>query len=594
MKRKINKNLVSVILMLSIVIPLLLLVIIGVTTDKLFYDHENDEIKLTWYLENNKDITIIDFPKKIECDKNQEITIYTYLPNDSSKLETIFYRSMYQKVVIKLDSDIIYVYDTSDSRLFGLSNPSKLNIVDLPNNIGGKRISITIECPYQRYSGYFSDLQIGTNITILNNIYGSYSFGFIFSLLIIILDLCFIIINLLFFKAKVNSQNMGLMFLSGIFVGLWLLGDSKLVSQYLNNFFVIQMMYVSLTCFILSFSLYLRKISIPKFKSIFNIFILIAVLNITIQGVFYLTNVSDYIILYPINLLIILGQLIMYFINSLMICLNRKRKGNSISNELVEISVVSAFLLITLANIVMRAVSLININVLIGFFFLLLVVVVYAKSIKRLIDYAADSKQYKTMLKETQNYLMQSQMKPHFIFNTLGAIRTLIISSPNTAYEMTTNFSKYLRANIKNIEPGEQISFAQELDHIRAYVAIEQERFRDRLKVEYNIGCEDFNIPPLSIEPLVENAVKHGVCKRVKGGTVKISSKEFDDKYVVTVEDDGVGFDVNILESEEKNKSVGLRYIILRLKELSDADFKIESEKGKGTIATITVKKREE
>jgi sensor histidine kinase YesM len=177
-------------------------------------------------------------------------------------------------------------------------------------------------------------------------------------------------------------------------------------------------------------------------------------------------------------------------------------------------------------------------------------------------------------------------MKPHFIFNTLGAIRTMIKSSPDKAYNLTTSFSKYLRANINNISPTETISFAQEMDHVKTYVDIEKQRFGDRLTVLYDINCENFNIPPLTVEPLVENAVKHGVCKRVKGGTVKISSREEEDKYIVTVEDDGVGFDVQELNDE--TGSVGLKYIKLRLKELSNADFKIESKKGVGTIATLT------
>jgi sensor histidine kinase YesM len=93
-------------------------------------------------------------------------------------------------------------------------------------------------------------------------------------------------------------------------------------------------------------------------------------------------------------------------------------------------------------------------------------------------------------------------------------------------------------------------------------------------------------MPPLTVEPLVENAVKHGVCKKIKGGTVKISSWEESDRFIVTVEDDGVGFDTD--KRSESNGSVGLKYIELRLKEISNADFMIESKVGVGTKATLT------
>ena len=183
-------------------------------------------------------------------------------------------------------------------------------------------------------------------------------------------------------------------------------------------------------------------------------------------------------------------------------------------------------------------------------------------------------------------------MKPHFIFNTLGAIRTMIKSSPDKAYKLTTSFSKYLRANINNISPNETISFASEVDHIKTYVDIEKERFGERLTVLYDIKCDNFNMPPLTVEPLVENAVKHGVCKKIKGGTVKISSWEEEDRYIVTVEDNGVGFNIETLEN--KNNSVGIKYIKLRLKEISNADFNIESQKGVGTKATLTFFKESE
>ena len=259
--------------------------------------------------------------------------------------------------------------------------------------------------------------------------------------------------------------------------------------------------------------------------------------------------------------------------------------------NIVEFSVSFLICILTAANILIQNLGNYNMNSIIGAVYFLFIMVIYAKTIIFVLRKAESSRVYKARFKETQNYLMQSQMKPHFIFNTLGAIRTLIMSNPKVAYEMTTNFSKYLRANISTIEPGEKIPFSQELDHIKAYVAIERERFKNRIMVIYEIECDHFYLPPLSVEPLVENAIKHGICKKVSGGTVKISSKEYDDRFEVIVEDDGVGFDTSVLNSNDNTKSIGLKYIILRLKQVSNADFEITSEVGKGTKAIITLKK---
>ena len=135
---------------------------------------------------------------------------------------------------------------------------------------------------------------------------------------------------------------------------------------------------------------------------------------------------------------------------------------------------------------------------------------------------------------------------------------------------------------------------ASEMDHIKTYVDIEKVRFGERLTVLYDIKCDNFNLPPLTVEPLVENAVKHGVCKKIKGGVVKISSWEEEDRYIVTVEDNGVGFDVVAQNDRKESTSVGIKYIKLRLKELSNADFEITSEIGVGTKATLIFFKNKE
>ena len=145
-------------------------------------------------------------------------------------------------------------------------------------------------------------------------------------------------------------------------------------------------------------------------------------------------------------------------------------------------------------------------------------------------------------LHDSQLELMMGQIQPHFIFNTLSSIRTLVMVDPKVAYNMLYDFSNYLRANIDNVTNMDGISFASEVSHIKSYVNIEKVRFGDKLEVEYDIQAENFTVPPLSIQPLVENAIKHGVCKKIYGGTVILKSYEEGDFNVVEVSDDGIGF----------------------------------------------------
>jgi sensor histidine kinase YesM len=121
---------------------------------------------------------------------------------------------------------------------------------------------------------------------------------------------------------------------------------------------------------------------------------------------------------------------------------------------------------------------------------------------------------------------------------------------------------------------------------------IEKLRFDDLLNIEYDIQATDFVLPLLSVQPLVENAVKHGVGMKEDGGTVRISSRETETAYEVVIEDDGVGFDVN--EQKDDGRShVGMENTKRRLKEMCGAEIVIESEVGKGTTARVIIPKKE-
>ena len=192
------------------------------------------------------------------------------------------------------------------------------------------------------------------------------------------------------------------------------------------------------------------------------------------------------------------------------------------------------------------------------------------------------------LIEQERTQLMISQIKPHFIFNTLTSIAQLCDDSPQLAKETTIAFAKYLRGNMHSLDEPKPIPFAEELSHIKCYLQIEQVRFGEYLNVKYEIGVTDFEVPCLTVQPLIENAVKHGVGMKDEGGTVLLKTEETDDSYIITVQDDGVGFDVTAPKSE---KSLGLRNIEMRLRQLSQAALHIESEVGQGTKAVITIPK---
>lgn len=196
--------------------------------------------------------------------------------------------------------------------------------------------------------------------------------------------------------------------------------------------------------------------------------------------------------------------------------------------------------------------------------------------------------------KERERQRMQlklSQIKPHFLYNTLETIEALCLTDPKAANEATARFSQYLRSNLAGITEDKTVPFSKELSHAKLYLELEQTRFEDALQVEYHISCTDFFLPPLTLEPLVENAVRHGVRMKPDGrGTVKIFVEQKPDCYEITVQDDGPGFDATVPLADGK-PHIGIHNVRTRLED-HGGSLTIHSELGTGTAATIRVPKK--
>ena len=191
-------------------------------------------------------------------------------------------------------------------------------------------------------------------------------------------------------------------------------------------------------------------------------------------------------------------------------------------------------------------------------------------------------------LTESRISTMMSQIRPHFIYNTLGSIEQLCIIDPGKAGELVHNFAKYLRGNFGELDNPKPILMSQEMEHVRHYISIENVRFPD-MTFSFEMNSDDFHIPALTIQPIVENAIKHGLMKLSKGGTIRVVSYETESLYCVSVEDDGVGFDTDVLLDERKH--VGIRNIRGRLKAMVNGTLEIESRVGIGTTVLIKIPK---
>ncbi|MCU6709915.1 ATP-binding protein [Paenibacillus sp. J5C_2022] len=187
---------------------------------------------------------------------------------------------------------------------------------------------------------------------------------------------------------------------------------------------------------------------------------------------------------------------------------------------------------------------------------------------------------------------LQAQIKPHFLYNALNTIVSFSLDDPKTTYRLLIKLSRYLRSSFDFNHVDKLVPLSKELELTESYLDIEKARFGDRLRVVYAIDADaDCMLPPLVLQPIVENAVRHGIMKRKKGGTVGISVRQEERFVIVTVEDDGMGMPQPLLQALFADKDgqggVGLRNIQTRMLRMYGYGLEMDSKEDQGTKVTM-------
>ncbi|WP_168714395.1 ATP-binding protein [Niallia nealsonii] len=217
-------------------------------------------------------------------------------------------------------------------------------------------------------------------------------------------------------------------------------------------------------------------------------------------------------------------------------------------------------------------------------------------------DYAEFEARVKNllMMKEAVNQsiamevaFLQSQIKPHFLFNVLNTINALSYTDIEQSREVTENFAEYLRNSFDFHNTNTLIPFEKEMQLITSYVEIEKMRFRDRIHIQYDIKVKDFMVPPLIVQPVIENAIRHGISKKAAGGFLFFSVEQKKKQIMITIEDTGVGMSpetlASIFSSAAREGHVGLKNINKRLKYYYGTELQITSEENSGTKVVLEI-----
>ncbi|GKH00466.1 hypothetical protein CE91St54_50490 [Hungatella hathewayi] len=199
----------------------------------------------------------------------------------------------------------------------------------------------------------------------------------------------------------------------------------------------------------------------------------------------------------------------------------------------------------------------------------------------------AQKQRWKEMeLEQSRTAIILSQVQPHFLYNVLLGIKQLCDSNPKKASEALEHLAFYMRRNLNSLTRKQLIPFDEEMCHVNDYLYLEKMRFEEKLTVVLDLEYTDFFLPAMTVQPIAENAVRWGITKKKGGGTLTIKSQLTGEEVMISVMDDGAGFDPNEIRNDGKTH-VGIENVHQRLMLQCGGTLSISSKKGSGTTVTI-------
>lgn len=588
----------------------------------------------------------VDLPTKLTSAPSSIITLKKQLPSNVSARDAIAIRNYHQLLHVRVGDEILFAYPNLGWNGVGNVISDEWIVVNLKPEYAGQ----TIEFQFTNTSVFKTKFNIGnfrygTDNDVVQYIRKVAFWPFLWAAIICVIGIILLIMSLVYGRTTDQRPNTA-MGAGLLCMGLWLLNRAQMpiLTRFSGAFYffaIIALMFVAPCIFLYSYyrNKEHRRISFMGYQIAIaaDVFLMLSFTVIR-----YNPNIIAIICYALAGIGLILNGVLLFksaFGEKANLLTQTERSLNRtefFANIILPIIVIAEAIIFrdnmwTETSVLLRT----------GLLLYALIYMVFVFWRNQLVF--SDRVSVTKKLQENQLKLMMDQIQPHFLFNTLSAIRVLIKMEPEMAYDAMYDFSKYLRANIDNVNNIEGIDFASEVEHIKSYVNIEKIRFGDRVNAEYDIQVDDFFVPPLSIQSLVENAIQYGILPKMRGGTIWLRSYETNDYDVVEIEDDGVGFNrdtaahlfsiyssndedvgmesnqvllaamtevmenLNLTDAtgnpivfttpvknndfSEEHQSSHTMNNMLRLREMSGAKFEIASTEGQGTLIRVLIPK---
>lgn len=561
---------------------------------KLFITTKYDVSSIQNWSSSSSDSEFFQLPKTLDWDENGKCEISTTLPKTlSTNNKYLCFWTYLSSVEVSVDDEVIYHYNNSGTEAFGAASTSQWNFVKLPIDSNGKQLTISLNSPYINTQPHFEEVMYGD----LHDLHRWQTREHYFSRF---LDDCILAIGIFFILYGIVKKFDKTSHECHVWVGLFLIlfsfylrtGTQSLPLENITPYDKDFICYFSMFTLSVPFTLYTHSRVERNFKRIWcELLLCLEIAAATICFLLHFFGMVDIHFSLPIGIFLLFFALISAIYFAIDYYLKKRAKDalfSFISLLVLLIVLVAEYIKFYFVGFFPFGTGLLSrFGALIALFF---------NGSLFFRDILGENKEKERIADEHRNLQLQmltENIRPHFILNTIGAIRTLIPKDPERASNLMLDFSKYIRNRIDQKDYYTPVPFLEELDHIQTYLSLETARFGDTIDVFYNCNDTQFRILPLTVQPFVENSIKHGLFTVKDGGKLWISTYTTPKgDHVIEITDNGVGFETSHLEEAMQNKkAVGMRSAIIRLETLMKANVSIYSNSETGTNVKIQIPK---
>ncbi len=538
-----------------------------------------------WFYYKDGEKIDLDFSNRVKLKTGETLIIYNTLPSDIPDGYVIAFYSLNSEVIASIDGIKVYEYDVRSSVIGGKSSPNNWNLINVDSTDSSKQIELSIHSNYNFYNGRVNDIYMGNEGKVRNFLLNNSLFDCIFGIVLFAMGIVFFIYYFTIKNPRLKVKSVRYIAETAMIVAVMIFALTPLPEfGFINSYISSLVLYFALLLLPFPFLAFIKEKSPHVFNRWINLLMVFFTLYFLVCWLLQVLGIYDLgetVIVSAILLMTMVAASCGILIYRLV-----KKKIRFAKTEFI------AYTLLFFGCAHITSSYLVNGYVDNKYCFMIFTsayILIQALLIIYRLSAKLEENQHLTLqLQDSRIQLMMSQIRPNFLYNTLDVIRAMILKSPQKADKMICDLSNYLRSNINTISNSDPIPFSKELEHIETYVNLELVNSSDRLHVNYDIKEKDFFVPPLTIQPLVENAIKHGISKKANGGTVTIKTYKEGQNYIVEIIDDGVGF--NYSELSGKIDCCGIKNIKYRiLKVIEGSSLYVTSTIGVGTDAKVTI-----